>query len=595
MCILKSRTGSSVGQSVVDGSPVAPWLTPAYLKGEIKYKESVVSDPNAESQIDDLQSRLTSVADAEIQKILPIEDGSDTKMSNLTVAKLKEEANDPIDGVKGEKERLMSRTSSKASKKPKIKSPSHLSEQEEDGESEDEDLAPWLKNWGEPKIQSFLLTGTVDEDKKSSRLSVSETVEGERKLSSKSVSGSVMDSKRESGEISGSVLDTKRESSEIRNEVVSQKSQISDEVGRNENITPWFHNLGKPKVEAPNPPESATLRPTRTDTREDANDIIDIVKQENIKVEKQDSSNERKKQTIPQKKLDLEADKKKLYAAYRKKKAAKEKKKQVSKPKEKEKELVERSRRTSSAKIPKELQNKLNKELDKVRRIKSSFGYVDEMDSPVMSEEENERDGVEAETDEPVERRDIYPERRDIYPERRSAVREDDSIPELKSRTATQSRAPSRNTIQNSRMTQQSLKSVSLAMELGIDDNDEDDDNFENKNQDNSVEMQSSIKGDQAHDIKNDSQRSTGQSPASGRQQRLRGRVYVSEHVDPASTGENIRDEMLVSSRGMMTDEEKVNQSRTSMSRGNHSLYRCGDQSLHNTIFWFFFANKRDF
>lgn len=85
--------------------------------------------------VDDANDRLTSLSDDELQRIVLVEDCP--KIGGLL----------PIDGLRGERERLQSRTSSKASRKPKIRSSSHLSERDEEKEAHVEgNVTPWSNN-----------------------------------------------------------------------------------------------------------------------------------------------------------------------------------------------------------------------------------------------------------------------------------------------------------------------------------------------------------------------------------------------------------------------------------------------------------------
>lgn len=160
----KSRTISS--RSQIEGTPIAPWLDPAEPRPIL----SELSNSKTDSH-DDLPSRLTLVADAEIQKILPDADGMDTKMSdsvNQEIPKGKSsEVLPPIGVIKGEREKLLSRTSSMASlasRRQKRRSASHLSERneedEEEVESDEEGLAPWLTPAGKKKEKIRMSRGS---------------------------------------------------------------------------------------------------------------------------------------------------------------------------------------------------------------------------------------------------------------------------------------------------------------------------------------------------------------------------------------------------------------------------------------------------
>ena len=545
-------------------------MTPANISKEPAQKNV----PKSHSGSEDLTSQQTIEADGEI---LSIEYAADNKLSSVTVQefpKVKGEVLPPIGVIKGEREKLLSRASSKGSIKPKIRSSSHMTEQEEEEEDDDDDIAPWLRNFGKSRAQTRARS-------RSSEKSLPEHPTRGSSEPGKSA-GSMEDDKsvepRQEGSSSMRKINSQAEghdkdtieivsTDEPERKSVSQKSEIRDEREKENNATPWFHKVGKPQAQRPEPSHSPESRQADRSTsnlekEENATEMeinVDIETDDDgskekarpkstgsgrLSVEKDDtlkseggkeaveemhetardkdkvkvevkekvsnnnqklitskpkvlehtSVNEEKRTAREKKKAEAEskskkrkqinADKRKIYEAYKKRRAEEIKKKQDSE--QEEVKTVGFVRRTSSAKVPKELQERLNIEMDKRRQIRSSFGHVKEMVSPPMSDLDDEDVELEPAFDD----LNLVMNKEDHDADQEG--QEDENVPELISRMTVQPSVQSR--LQNSRMTQQSLKSVSLAMELDLADDigdvPDDENDFETDNQKNSLEIQ---------------------------------------------------------------------------------------------------------
>ncbi|KAL4216430.1 hypothetical protein ACF0H5_024155 [Mactra antiquata] len=336
--VTPSKTGTIEDEDKVEseseGSPVAPWLTPAYLRGETE-KKRLPSNQTSESRGDGA-SRLTSQPESELQQLTD----PDNNEAEVVASSYHGETDDvkgqmfpPIEGIKGEREVLMSRTSTKLTKLPNIRSTSQLSEKYERAEGE---ATPWFLRPEKPKIEvQYDSPEEVDND-------VFDQKESEQNL-------------------------------EVAKGVEAEKSQIKKE---NE----------KKKVPEPVLTHTNLSFLPSFDTKQEVN--------------KQSDRAAKFMKKAPKSKFKVEQ--KKIYAAYKKNKAAEKERKALNKaPAEEVK--VKPVRRTSSAKIPKEIVEKLGQyKVGRLRRARSSFAMVNEMDSPDISDAESiEQDIIDLDVKKP--------------------------------------------------------------------------------------------------------------------------------------------------------------------------------------------------
>lgn len=365
VCIIpcsKSRTQSSA--SYLDGTPVAPWMDPPEQR----------PTPSKSSPQDEAQSRLTSVADAEIQNILPsAANRADTKTSNVPTQDpgKGKDVLPPIEGVKGERERLLSRTSSMGSRRMKRRSQSHLSgqdEEEEDDESDAEGLAPWLTPAGKKKEKIRLSRGSRSRATTRQSRRPSSTDGDELKELQDVLSGNVK-AKSRAAEMDalGEISNTDRDSSLDRN---------TGSVTKRDGQGSKARKKGRGTVMAVPRIRLSIRRPSSAKIPKELQERLEKIMEKERRAR---SSHDRRPKKEVHGFTDSESDwdMKRGTIRYRidPTKIVKDKKgkDRLKLPKI---NLGPRKRRTSSAKLPKEMQEKLASEMEKNRKIRSSLGHI---------------------------------------------------------------------------------------------------------------------------------------------------------------------------------------------------------------------------
>lgn len=328
-------------ETLTDGSPVAPWLTPAYLQGDIDRKKRSPSN-QTDSRADDQSSRLTIEAETDFpQLVLGDDDPDSEKTSVLETDDVKGRRLPPIEGITGERERLMSRTSTKLAKLPRIRTSSQLSQRPSGDDLHGDVATPWYKK--------------VDQSKT-------------KNLRAKSSASYVQ------GEAEEEVFD---EPTKVLEPVKPAKEGHVDEP-----VLPKAHDetnalskgkmVSKKVIEPVKPLTNFLFQPFSNEKKKEVNKQAERAAKFMKKGKNQKFKTEQKK----------------IYAAYKKNKVAEQvRKASIQAPIEEVKFKV--TRRTSSAKVPKEIQERLNNEMGRLRRVRSSFAMADELGSPDISDAES--------------------------------------------------------------------------------------------------------------------------------------------------------------------------------------------------------------
>ena len=343
----------------------------------------------------ELQSRLTSVADAELQQMLPTPDGGDTTTNakDHEFSKSSKEILPPIGPLKGEREKLVSRTSSMASRRMKRQSQSRLSdrdEEDEDDESDPEGLAPWLTPSGKKKEK--IRQSRASRSRATTRMSHRAlSAEGDELKELENIISGKVKLKSRAGEMGalGETSNTDRDSSLDRN--TGSVDRKTGSVNRRDGRASKGKHLKKGRATVMKVPRiKLSLR--RTSSAKIPKELQERLGQMMEKERRVMSSHGRRSNKDMHAFTDSESDwdKKKNIIRYRMDptKVIKEKgKDRLKLPKI---NFGARKRRTSSAKLPKEFQEKLAAEMEKNRKVRSSLSHIPKEDFLGISETEAE-------------------------------------------------------------------------------------------------------------------------------------------------------------------------------------------------------------
>lgn len=322
---------------------------------------------------------------------MPVTDASNTVSQKLPKSK-PANALPPVDGLKGERERLLSRTSSMASRRPRRKSAGYLSErdeEDEDDESDAEGLAPWLTPAGKKKDKIRQSRGS--RSRATTRMSRRTSSPEELKMLNDRAGSKSIDKTFGFDEIRA-VDDaniTDRDSSLDRNFGSVSRKDGRQSKGK-KSRTGRGTVMKVPRIRL-------SLR--RTSSAKIPKDLQERLEKIMEKERRIRSSHGKRteKEIHPFTDSESDWDMKRHAIKIRidPKNIVKEKqgKDRLKLPKIN----FQMRRRTSSAKLPKELQDKLIKDVEEKRKVKSSLGQIPKDKCYVVSETEGE--GTANETD----------------------------------------------------------------------------------------------------------------------------------------------------------------------------------------------------